>query len=76
MVLLGDFNAHSPEWNVHYGEKREAVGVEKFVGAYNIILNNEPEKALPPTRRKMTSIIDLTFTTPDIGAPNMWVIDD
>lgn len=36
--------------------------------AYNLILNNEPGKATRPTQRKMTSIIDLTYTTTEVGA--------
>lgn len=47
-----------------------------MVDAYDLILNNEPEKPTQPKWRTITSIMDLNFTTPDIGALNIWVIDD
>lgn len=71
MVLLGDFNAHNPDWNVHYGQKMNVTELEILVMTYNLILNNKPRKATRPTRRKMTSIIYLAFTIPNNSALNM-----
>lgn len=42
---------------------------------HDLILNNEPEKATGPTQWNTTLIIDLTFTTLDIGALESWIID-
>lgn len=44
--------------------------------AYNLILNNEPENSTPPPERKITLIIDLTYSTPEIGALDKSVIGD
>lgn len=30
-VLLGQFNAHSQDWNVHYSERRDMLGLEHQV---------------------------------------------
>lgn len=42
---------------------------------HDLILNNEPEVLTRPTQNNGTSIIDLTFTTPDIRALDALVID-
>lgn len=44
--------------------------------AYDWILNNEPGRATRPTRRRMTSIIHLTYTTPDIVELETCVVDE
>lgn len=44
--------------------------------AYDLILNNEPGEATRPTGRKITSIINLKYTTSNIGTLDTWVIDD
>lgn len=54
----------------------DTAGLERLVYAYDMIFYNEPGKATRPTQRKLASIIDLTFTTLNIGALNMWVIDN
>lgn len=71
VILRGNFNVHSPDWNIHCGERTDATGLEGLVDTYNLILNIEPGKATRPTQRKITSIINLTFTTHDIGVLNM-----
>lgn len=40
--------------------------LERMVDTYDLILNNESKKVTRPTRRKITSIIDLIYTTVDI----------
>lgn len=67
MVILGEFNAHSQNMNVYWEEGRDAAELEQLVDTYNLIVNNELEKATRPTRSKITSIINLRYTTPDIG---------
>lgn len=76
VVLLGDFNAHCPGWNVYYGERKDAVELKRLVEDNDLILNNERGKATWSTRKKTTSIIDLTFTTPDMCAVDTWYIDN
>lgn len=68
VILLGDFNAYSTEWNPHCGENRDAAGIEVLIERHDPILNNELGKAIRPTRRNPTSIIDFTFTTLKIRA--------
>lgn len=46
------------------------------MNTYGLILNNEPGKVTRTPQGKITSIIDLIFTTPDIGALNMLVINN
>lgn len=66
VILLGDFNAHSPKWNLHFGERSNAAGLEALVDRHDLILNNELGMVTRPTQRNTTSIIDLTFTTQEI----------
>lgn len=75
VILLEDFNTQSLEWNLHCGEMRDTVSLEALVGGQGLILNNEPEKTIRPTRRNTASIFDLTFTTLEIGALDTWIID-
>lgn len=67
IILLWDFNAHSAEWNLHYREKRDTTGLEALIERYSLILNNKPGVATIPTGRSTTSIIDLSFTTQQVG---------
>lgn len=48
-VLLNDFNKHSPQWNLHGREKRDATRLEAFIKAHDLIFN-EGEKATRLTR--------------------------
>lgn len=41
-----------------------------------MILNNGPGKAISSTQRKITLIIDVTFTTPDVDVLDIFFIDD
>lgn len=63
-VFQDNFNAYSLQWNVHYGERRDAMGLEMFIETHDLICNNEPGKVTRLTRGQTTSIIDLIFTTP------------
>lgn len=76
VVLLGDFNSHSPKWNVQCWERKDTTGLERLVNDYDRILSNEPEKATQLTLRKTTIIIDLIFTTLGIGVLDTRVIDE
>lgn len=74
VILLGDFNVPSPEWNLPCGEKRDARGLEALIEEHDLIFNSKPGRATKLTQRDITSIIDLTFTTAEIGALDTWVI--
>lgn len=49
-VFLGDFKAHSPQWNMHCREQRDVVGLEAIIKTYSLIYNNEPGREIRPTR--------------------------
>lgn len=76
MVLLRNFNAHSPDSNIHYGKRRDMTELERLLDTHDLILNNEPGKAKRLTLKKPTSIIYLIFTTPKIGALETLIIDE
>lgn len=76
VVLLGDFNTHSPERNLDSSERRDTVGLETLIEEHDLIFNNEPGRATRPMHWNTTSIIELTFHTPGIGALDMWVINE
>lgn len=68
VILLGEFNAHSPHWNFHCGERRNMAGLKALIDGYSLIVNSEPGQATRLTRGSKTSIIDFTFTTLEVGA--------
>jgi len=89
VVLLGDFNAHSPVWNPLISTRKEAGPLEQIIEDHGLILNNEPgaitrpgktdidEPGATTTRPKETrgTIIDLTFTTLELGPLESWAIE-
>lgn len=76
VILLGDFNAHSPDWNMHCGEMRNTSGLEALIKGHDLILNNEPGQSTGPTRKRRTSIIDRISTTLELGTMDTWIIDE
>lgn len=52
------------------------MGLGALIEEHYLILNNELGKVTKLIQRNMTSIIDFTFTTPDIGVLDAWKIDD
>jgi hypothetical protein len=76
IILLGDFNAHSPLWNPLISTKIDAGPLEEIIEKYDLILNNEPGVITRPNARKNQSIIDLTFTSTAIGLLNSWTIEE
>lgn len=75
VVILGNLNPHISQWNTHCGEKRDAMELEILIENYDLICNNESRKAIRPTRGQATFIIDLTFTMPELGPLDSWIID-
>ena len=75
MVLLGDFNTHSPAWNPLILRRKDAALLEQLIKDYNLILNNEPGAITRPGRNNRGSIIDLTFTTEELGPLELWAVE-
>ena len=75
-ILLGDFNAHSPEWNPLITLRIEAGPLEQIIKDFDLILNNEPGAITRPNARNNKSIIDLIFTTIQIGLLDSWLIEE
>src|SRR5271156_5828740 len=75
VVLLGDFNAHSPAWNPLISQRKDAGPLEQLIEDYNLILNNEPGAITRPGKENGGSIIDLTFTTEELGPLEIWAIE-
>lgn len=75
VILLGDFNAHGPEWNLPCGEKRNTADLKALIERYSLILNKQPGEATRHTQRSTTSIIDHTFTRLEVVVRNTWMID-
>jgi hypothetical protein len=70
VMLLGDFNAHSPLWDPF--QTRNNVGpLEDIIVKFGLILNNELGAITRPAEAVnsyyLGFIINLTFTTPEIG---------
>lgn len=68
IIMLENVNAHNPEWKLHCDKRREARGLKTLIERHDLFLNNELGKAIRPSRQNRTSIMDLTFTTREIGA--------
>ena len=74
-MLLGDFNAHSPTWNPLITQRKDAEPLEKIIEEYDLILNNEQGAIIRPGNRNKGSIINLAFTTIELGPLELWSID-
>jgi ribonuclease HI len=75
-VLLGDFNAHSPTWNPLIAQKRDAESLERIIEEFDLILNNEEGAITRPGKGNKGTIIDLAFTTTELGPLDSWAIDE
>jgi hypothetical protein len=74
VVLLGDFNAHSPAWDPLIFSRTEAGSLKQIIEDYSLILNNELGAITKPGKTR-GSIIDLMFTTLDIGPLESWAVE-
>ena len=50
--------------------------LEKIIEDFDLILNNEPGAITRPGKKTKESIIDLTFTTIELGPLDLWAIDE
>jgi hypothetical protein len=70
VILLGDFNAYSPLWD--FFQTRNNIGpLKDIITKFGLILNNKLSAIIRPAEavnsRYIRLIINLTFTTPEIG---------
>jgi hypothetical protein len=70
VILLEDFNAHNPLWDPF--QTRNNVGpLKDIIAEFGLILNNKLGAIIRPAEavnsRYIKLIINLTFTTPEIG---------
>jgi hypothetical protein len=74
-ILVGDFNARSPAWDLWVAGRQNAGTVERLMERHELIVNNNDHQA---TRRRKNcrSIIDLTLSTRKVGALARWEIDE
>ena len=49
--------------------------LEQLIKDYSLILNNEPGAITRPKKKGGGSVIDLTFTTRDLGPLDLWAIE-
>lgn len=73
-ILAGDFNARSPLWDPWVEGRHNAGVTEDLIDRHGLTVNNDDQ----PTRygRKSRSVIDLTLSTPSLGALQSWDIDE
>lgn len=72
-ILAGDFNARSPRWDPYTRRPTNCNELLELIEKFQLILNNTEE----PTREEneSRSVIDLTFSTPEIGLLDHWAVD-
>ena len=74
VILLGDFNAKSTSWDPH-GKSVNARDLEELVERFNLILNNDTS-VYTREEGKNRSILDLTFSSLELGPLDSWAIAD
>jgi hypothetical protein len=60
-IICGDFNAHSPRWNPHCTERRNADFLESIIDQYELTVLNDETTTCSTPRSNLHSIIDLDF---------------
>ncbi|KAI7702346.1 hypothetical protein KC353_g14803, partial [Hortaea werneckii] len=73
-ILAGDFNSRSPAWDPWVEGHHNAGATEGLIGDYSLIVNNTDQPTRCGPRSK--SVIDLTLSTPSVGALQTWYIDE
>lgn len=73
-ILAGDFNSRSPAWDPWVEGRHNAGATEDLIGDYSLIVNNTDQPTRCGPRSK--SVIDLTLSTPGVGALQTWYIDE
>lgn len=76
MLIPGDMNAHSPMWNPHCQTEKNAGPLEELIESYELIINNDPDYATRLASQRRVSIIDLAFSSPELGPLCLWEIPE
>ncbi len=74
-LMLGDLNAHSPQWNSRIETRINAAPLEELVDRFELLINNTPGVATRPKPTGEISVIHLTLTSPDLGSLSAWLVD-
>ncbi|EED21750.1 endonuclease/reverse transcriptase, putative [Talaromyces stipitatus ATCC 10500] len=86
-LILGDFNAHSPMWNVHIDQRVNARSLEDLIMRHDLFINNDPDEPTRPHKLRdstasfetstepRVSIIDLTISSQALGPLSGWEIE-
>lgn len=75
VLLLGDMNAHSPIWNSHCQIRKNSKPLEDLIEKFDFFINNEPGRTTRPASKGI-SIIDLAFSTTELGFLTLWEIPE
>jgi ribonuclease HI len=71
VIFLGDFNARSQLWDPN-GKGENAKDLEEIIEKFGLILNNDT-RVFTREQGKSKSVIDLAFTTPQLGLLETWI---
>lgn len=74
IVLLGDFNAHSPLWGGNHRDQRGRA-IEQILGKYNLIILNDGRHTRIDPRDGRSSAIDLSVVSDTIAPELTWSVD-
>ena len=66
VLIVGDMNAHSSIWNPHCQQNVNAGPLEEIIESYELIVNNDTDFPTCSSSPGI-SIIDLAFTSPELG---------
>lgn len=75
IVLLGDFNAHSPLWGGQHIDARGRA-IEELLGKYQLIVLNDQQHTRIDPRDGGSSAIDLSIVSETIAREFAWSVDD
>jgi hypothetical protein len=63
-------------WNPLITQLTDATSLKAIINRFDLIFNNELGIITRPNLTRNKSIIDLTFTTTDIGLLDLWAIEE
>ena len=79
-ILLGDFNAHSPMWDLGCRRRYKSALLEENIAKYDLYVLNDGTPTHKPALRggqaTRASIIDLTIVTEDVGVTRWEVLTE
>lgn len=75
VLLVGDINAHSSTWNLHYIRQQNAALFEELINKFELIVNNKTDFATQPVSQGI-SIIDLAPSIGNLRPLTLWEISE